>query len=376
MIYLDNNATTRMAPAVREAMTPFLDEYFANPSSPYTFARRSALALGQAREHVATTLGCEPNQVVFTSGGSEAIHLALHSACAARTDTRHLITSTVEHAATLAAVERYEAAGYRVTRLQVDAQGHLDWDEYIDALCPETTCVSLMAANNETGVLFPIERYAAAAGELGVPFHCDATQAIGKIPFSAALPGLTYTAISAHKFHGPKGVGALITDPKASVTALITGGDQEFGRRAGTENVAGIVGMGVAARLVPAGLEAMANAIRPLRDQVEAALDRCVEDVRIIGRNSDRLPNTILFTVAGQPSEVLIARFDMDEICVSAGSACASGATEASHVLRAMQVPQEHAFGAVRISLSRYTTRDEISTFMECLGAQIGINPA
>lgn len=376
MIYLDNNATTRMAPDVREAMLPFLDEFYANPSSPYTFARRSALALSHAREQVAGLLGCAPNQVIFTSGGSEAIHLGLHSACSARPDTRHIITSTVEHAATLAAIKGYQAAGYRVTMLRVDATGQLDWDEYVTQLTRQTTCVSLMAANNETGVRFPIDQYAAAAAAHGVPFHCDATQAIGKVPFRMDSPSLTYATISAHKFHGPKGVGALITAPDAPVNAMISGGDQEYGHRAGTENVPGIVGMGAAASLVPSGLEIMAQTIRPLRDELETQLIALSANTKIIGHESERLPNTTLVTIADLPSEVTIARLDMDNICVSAGSACASGATEASHVLRAMQIPDEHIFGAVRISLSRYSDSHEIATFMECLRAQICADPS
>ncbi len=373
MIYLDNNATTRMAPAVRDAMLPFLDECYANPSSPYTFARRSALALAQAREQVAALMACEPSHVIFTSGGSEAIHLALHSACSARPDTRHIITSSVEHAATLAAMEGYAAAGYRITKLHVDAAGQLDWDEFSAQLSRDTTCVSLMAANNETGVRFPIHRYAEAAAALDVPFHCDATQAIGKIPFRMESPGPTYVSISAHKFHGPKGVGALIAAADAPVTAMISGGDQEYGRRAGTENVAGIVGMGSAASLVPSGLETMVQTIRPLRDELEKQLAQLPAEIRIIGQESERLPNTTMLTMADHPSEVTIARLDMDNICVSAGSACASGATEASHVLRAMQIPEEYIFGAVRISLSRYSNSNEIYTFTECLGAQIRV---
>lgn len=373
MIYLDNNATTRMAPAVRDAMLPFLDECYANPSSPYTFARRSALALAQAREQVAALMACEPSHVIFTSGGSEAIHLALHSACSARPDTRHIITSSVEHAATLAAMEGYAAAGYRITKLHVDAAGQLDWDEFSAQLSRDTTCVSLMAANNETGVRFPIHRYAEATTALDVPFHCDATQAIGKIPFRMESPGPNYVSISAHKFHGPKGVGALIAAADAPVTAMISGGDQEYGRRAGTENVAGIVGMGYAASLVPSGLETMVQTIRPLRDELEKQLAQLPAEIRIIGQESERLPNTTLLTMADHPSEVTIARLDMDNICVSAGSACASGATEASHVLRAMKIPEEYIFGAVRISLSRYSTSNEIYTFTECLGAQIRV---
>ncbi len=373
MIYLDNNATTRMAPAVRDAMLPFLDECYANPSSPYTFARRSALALAQAREQVAALMACEPSHVIFTSGGSEAIHLALHSACSARPDTRHIITSSVEHAATLAAMEGYAAAGYRITKLHVDAAGQLDWDEFSAQLSRDTTCVSLMAANNETGVRFPIHRCAEAAAALDVPFHCDATQAIGKIPFQMESPGPTYVSISAHKFHGPKGVGALIAAADAPVTAMISGGDQEYGRRAGTENVAGIVGMGSAASLVPSGLETMVQTIRPLRDELEKQLAQLPAEIRIIGQESERLPNTTMLTMADHPSEVTIARLDMDNICVSAGSACASGATEASHVLRAMQIPEEYIFGAVRISLSRYSNSNEIYTFTECLGAQIRV---
>jgi cysteine desulfurase len=367
MIYLDNNATTRTAPEVREAMAPFLDDYYANPSSPYTFARTVSVALTQAREQLAQLLKVSPAEVIFTSGGSESINSAFHAACVTRPEQRHIVISAVEHAATCACAERLEQQGYRVSRIPVDAAGALDLDAYEAALTPDTALVSLMKANNETGIIFPLRDLMEQAAARGIPFHCDATQAIGKHPFSADLPGLTYVSISGHKFHAPKGVGALIVRKPTAYVPLMVGGDQEQSRRAGTENVAGAVGLGAAALLVPAGLNLMEQHVRGLRDRLEEQLTRQVPDCRVIGVSAARLPNTSLVSFPDAPSEVVLALLDMEGVCCSSGSACASASSEPSHVLRAMHIPATAAAGVIRVSLSRYTTRGEVDDFLERL---------
>ena len=369
MIYLDNNATTQVAPEVLNEMLPFWRDHFANPSSPYTFARRSALAVARAREQVAEELGAEPAQVTFTSGGSESINSAFYAATHLQPERKQVVISTVEHAATLACADRLEQAGYRVVRVPVDSTGQLDRDLYNQALTADTALVSLMAANNETGVRFPIEELAAAAEDKGILFHCDATQMLGKESFRVDVPGISWVSISAHKSHGPKGVGASIVRQPDMKAALIVGGDQEHSRRAGTENVAGIVGFGAAISLIPAALPVMNEQIRNLRDYFEREIQEKLPAARIIGMESPRLPNTSFFCIPGIPSEILIARLDMAGVCCSAGSACASGATEPSHVLRAMKIPDEIAIGAVRISLSRYTKDAEVQSCVAALVA-------
>lgn len=249
MIYLDNNATTCVAPSVRDALWPFLTEHYANPSSPYGFAHRSADALACSRQAVASLLRVHPSDVFFTSGGTESINTVFEVARRHGPDKDHLVISAVEHAAVMACARRWVADGGRMTMLGVDTQGGVDLTAYAAALTPDTALVSLMAANNETGVCFPVEDCAAMAEERGVLFHCDATQAVGKIPFSGDLPGLRLLSLSGHKFHAPKGVGALIVREVPDWPAWIVGGEQEQGRRAGTENVPGIAGLGAAARL-------------------------------------------------------------------------------------------------------------------------------
>ncbi len=367
MIYFDNNATTRMAPEVRDALRPFLDEHYANPSSPYTFARGTSIALADAREHVAALLGVTPNEITFTSGGSESINAVFHAALTSQPERRHLIITAVEHAATMQCAQRAEQAGARVTRLAVDDAGRLDMDAYRAALTDDTALVSVMAANNETGVLFPVDAMAARAAERGVLFHCDATQAVGKMPFRADSPGMTFVSISGHKLHAPKGIGALVVRRGTRLPPFIVGGDQEQGRRAGTENVIGIVGLGAAAQLAQGAPALFEERIRPLREKLEARIRADIKGVQVAGADAPRLPNTSMLLFEGLHAEVMLARLDMEGICCSSGSACASGATEPSHVLSAMGFPPNHAFGAVRISFSRYTSPDEVETFMDRL---------
>jgi cysteine desulfurase len=369
MIYLDNNATTRPAAAVREAMAPFLDTLFANPSSPYAPACRVAVALTEAREAVASLFDAQPDQVVFTSGGTESINTAFAAATAAAPEHRHLVVSAVEHSAVLECARMYAARGYRVTTLPVDGHGQLDRTAYEAALTPDTALVSLMAANNETGVLFPLVELAEMAAARGVPFHADVTQAVGKLPLPAVSRGgpFQYVSLSAHKMHGPKGVGALVVADGKAMTPLLLGGGQEQGRRSGTENVPGIVGMGVAAQLVDAGVQAMQDTVEGLRDRLEERLLAECDEVQLVAGGVARLPNTSLWLLRRAPSDALLALLDMHDICCSAGSACASGAAEPSHVLAAMGVPREEAACALRISLSRDTTAAEVDRLVAVL---------
>jgi cysteine desulfurase len=360
MIYLDNNATTRIAPEVRTAIEPFLEDHYANPSSPYTPARKSSLAIADARAALADLLGARPEEVIFTSGGTESTNAAFHAATTLQSDRRHLVTSTVEHSATLESARHYEKMGYRVTYVPVDGEGRLDEQAYLDALSPNTALVSLMAANNESGVIFPVHRLAQAAADRDIPFHCDATQVIGKIPFQLDGPAITYLSLSGHKIHAPKGVGALIA--RGTCPPLLLGGGQEQGRRSGTENVLGIVGLGAATQLAPSGCTIMEQSIQPLIDRIDT-MCTCPH-VRTVGTGARRLPNTSFLLVRESPAEAVLALLDMEGICCSSGSACASGAAETSHVLSAMGISPDWAAGGIRVTLSRYTQPAEVETFI------------
>ncbi len=368
MIYFDNNATTRMAPEVRAAVLPFLDAYYANPSSPYAFARKTSVAIADAREAVASLVGVRAPDVVFTSGGSESINTAFHAARTLRPKRRQFVVSTVEHTATLACARQLDQQGFHVVRIPVDAAGRPDMDAYANSLTDDTALVSIMAANNETGVLFPVEEMAALAAERDIYFHCDATQAVGKMPFRADQSGMTFVSLSGHKLHAPKGIGALITAPSVTLPPLVAGGEQEQGRRAGTENVIGIVGFGAAAGLATEGPALLERRIRPLRDEMERRVCDGVDRVRVAGAAAPRLPNTSLLLFEDIPSEALLARLDMEGICCSSGSACTAGATEPSHVLAAMHLPPKYGLGAVRISFSRYTEPNEVNEFINRIG--------
>jgi cysteine desulfurase len=367
-IYLDNNATTALWPEVIEAMRPYWIDYFANPSSPYTFARKSSRAVQEAREQVASLLGCDSSRIVFTGGGSEANNAAMFMATALYPDRRHVVISAVEHASVLAYADRLEQLGYRVTRLPVNRQGCLDLSIYEKALTPDTALVSVMAANNETGVLFPVHECARMARERGVLFHCDATQAAGKIPWQLTESNIDLCVISGHKLHGPKGMGVLYVRDGLRPPGYVVGGDQEFGWRAGTENVPGIVGLGQAAMMARDGLSCMGNEVAALRNRLEQDILNAVPDVVVAGSDAVRLPNTSMLLFKGIESEALLALLDMENICCSSGSACMSGASEPSHVLRAMGFSHQEASGAVRFSLSRMTGESDI---IACVSAVI-----
>ncbi|SIS74302.1 cysteine desulfurase NifS [Phaeovulum vinaykumarii] len=358
-IYLDANATTPLAPAALAAMMPYFSEHFGNPSSQHAFGSAPAKALRRARGQVAALLGAaREDEILFTSGGTEANATAIRAALAADPNRREIITSTVEHPAVLACVDALERdEGVIVHRIGVDAEGRLDLDAYRAALSEDVALVTLMWANNESGTIFPIEGLAEWAHEVGALFHTDAVQAAGKLPLDLAAAGVDMASVSAHKIHGPKGVGALYIRHGTRFAPLIWGGKQERGRRAGTENIPGIVGFGAAAEMAdPAGAAQLAA----LRDHLETEITKAVPKVRVLGDRRDRLPNTSLMAFEFVEAEAVLMMLDRAGIAASSGSACSSGMIEPSHVLRAMDVPFTAAHGAIRISLTRETTRAQI----------------
>ncbi|AZB63049.1 cysteine desulfurase NifS [Cereibacter sphaeroides] len=365
-VYLDNNATTRLAPEALQAMLPFLTEEFGNPSSLHGRGRAPARALMAARRAVLELIGAEADSdILFTSGGTEADTTAIRSALAADPSRCEIVTSTVEHAAVLALCDHLERQeGVTVHRIPVDGDGRLDIEAYRAALSPRVALVSLMWANNETGTVFPVEGLAELAHRAGALFHTDAVQAVGKVPIGLRGTEIDMLSLSAHKFHGPKGVGALWLRKGVPFQPLIRGGRQQRGHRAGTENIPGIVGLGRAAGLA-LGLDH--GAVRLLRDRLEQGILARVPKARVLGDPLDRLPNTSCVAFDFAEGEAILMLLDRAGICVSSGAACASGAMEPSHVIRAMKVPFTAAHGAIRFSLSHWTTAAEIDRLLEVL---------
>lgn len=365
-LYFDNNATTRPAPEVVEAMLPYLGEQFGNPGSAHALGRPAAAAVQRAREQVASLLGCGPAELVFNSGGTEGLNHVFRGVAEALPDRRHLVVSAVEHPAVLALCDGMRRQGMDVTAVPVDGDGALDLDALAAALRPDTALVSCMAANNESGVCFPLAQIAERVKARGLLLHVDATQAVGKLPLDLAALPIDLLNLSAHKFHGPKGAGALFIRRGLRLKPFQLGGGQERGRRGGTENVPGIVGLGVAAELAGRSLGRMAE-VEARRDRLEAALQAAVADLRILGAGQPRLPNTSLQAYRGLEGEALLLRLDQAGFCVSTGSACATGRPEPSHVLQAMAVPPEFARGTIRVSLSRDSTDAECAALAERL---------
>jgi len=364
VIYLDNNATTRVAPEVRDAMLPFFSDFYGNPSSIHTFGGQVKRHVEKAREELAALLGAQPDEIVFTAGGSESDNQAIRGVLEALGGKkRHLVTSRVEHPAVRSLGQHLSKIGYRVTEIGVDRDGALDIDELSAAIGDDTALVSIMWANNETGVLFPIEKIGDLCRARGVLFHTDAVQAAGKVPIDLSRMPVDLLSLSGHKLHAPKGIGALYVRRGTPLIPLIIGGHQERGRRAGTENVPGIVGLGTAARLARENLDREAKELSELRDRLERGLlDRC-RGARVNGKN--RLPNTLNISFEFIEGESILLHLDELGIAASSGSACTSGSLEPSHVLRAMGVPFTSAHGSVRFSLSRYNTREEIDFVVE-----------
>ena len=360
IIYLDNNATTQLDPAVLEEMLPFLTKFYGNPSSAYAFGKQVRNAIDLARERVATLLGCTPSEIVFTSGGTESNNSAINSALRLDPKRQHILTTAVEHSAILRHCEDLATRGAQVTFLGVDQEGKLDLEEVERAIRPQTAIVSVMWANNETGVLYPIDAIARIARRRHVLFHTDAVQAVGKLPMKLAESGINFLSLSAHKFHGPKGVGALYVNRQTRFSPLIFGGSQENKRRAGTENVASIVGLGKAAERAHAAMGEEQTRVRKLRDHFESQLLEQVPGTFVNGSTRTRLGNTTNLAFSGVEAPALLLMFDQHGLCSSIGSACLTGSLQSSHVLRAMKLDEERARGSVRFSLGRYNTEAEI----------------
>ncbi|HEV3408813.1 MAG TPA: aminotransferase class V-fold PLP-dependent enzyme [Chthoniobacterales bacterium] len=372
IIYLDNNATTQVDPVVLEEMLPFLSKYYGNPSSGYRFGAQVREALELARERVAGLLGCSAGEIVFTSGGTESIHTALNSALQLDPTRQHIVTTAVEHSATLRQVEHLAQRGFAVTIVGVDGDGQLNLDDLENAIRPETVIISAMWANNETGVLFPVGDVAEIARRKRVLFHTDAVQAAGKIPIDLDSLGASFCSISGHKFHAPKGVGALYVNRRSAFRPSQFGGGQENGRRAGTENVAAIVGLGKAAERVAQTLGEQHARVSALRDRFEATLLAQVADTFVNGGGAPRLPNTSSISFAGVESDAVLLMLDQQRVCCSAGSACRTGSREVSHVLRAMNLSEERLRGSVRFSLGRFNTEADVDRALEIIPRVIG----
>ena len=363
LIYLDNNATTPVVPEVLGAMEPWLRGGFGNPSSSYRLGRAAAAAIDTARSQVAALAGCQTEELVFTSCGTESITTAIQSAVGPQKS--HIVTSAVEHSATLRLCDDLGAMGFEITRLPVNASGHLDLDELKAAIRPETSLVSLLWANNETGVLWPLEKIAGLVQKTNAILHIDAVQAFGKIPLRLEGLGVHFMSFSGHKLHAPKGVGALYINRRVSFTPFLRG-TQENGRRGGTQNVASIVAFGKAAEL------AAAYPFEPtLRDRLESSLLATIPGCSINGDRANRLPNTINLSFDAVESEAALILLDERGVCCSAGSSCATGSGKPSHVLKAMGLTDARAKSSLRLSLSRFTTPEEITRTAEILPAVI-----
>jgi len=367
-IYLDNNATTPVASEVRDAMLPYLTDRFGNPSSGHRFGEEAQDGIQQAREQVAALLNGNAARLVFTSGGTEANNTAIWSAITAWPAKKHIISSSVEHDSVLKPLRfLQENFGYEIELLPVESTGGLDLERLIAAIRPDTALVSLMGANNETGVIWPLKEIGTICRDRSVLFHCDGVQMVGKEPLDMGHLPIDYLAIAAHKLHGPKGIGALYVQRSAPMKPLIMGAGQEDGRRAGTENVAAIVGFGKACELATQHLPTYAHGVGRLRDRLEAAILNKVSDVLINGNRLPRLANTANISIKNCAANGIIQELDARGIAISAHSACHSGDLNPSHVLTAMRVPEDYLHGTLRISLSRDSTTDEIETLIDIL---------
>ena len=371
MIYLDNNATTQIDPAAVEAMLPFLTTSYANPSSGYQFAAEARRALERAREQLAGTLGCQPSEVVFTSGGTDSNNAAINSALQFEPRGRHIVTTAVEHSAVRRHCQELKKRGAEVTFLGVDANGNLDLAELEESIRPETAIVSVMWANNETGVIFPVEEIAEICQSKRVFFHTDAVQVIGKIPLRLGETAIHFLSLSAHKFHGPKGVGALYIKAGARFLSSLIGGSHESGRRAGTENVASIVGLGKAAERAGETIAEEGTRIEVMRDRFERILGERIPGVTINGADARRLSNTTSVSFEGVEAQAALMLLDRSGLCCSAGSACRTGSADASHVLKAMHLSDERARGTIRFSFGRLNSEADLAKACELLPEMI-----
>ncbi len=367
-VYLDHAATTYTDPEVFEAMKPYFCEVFGNASSLHGFGREAAKAVDKARGQVAAALGCKPSEVYFTSGGTESDNWALKGIMHAHTDKgRHLITSKIEHHAVLHACEQLEKEGFEVTYVDVDETGKIRMDQLEAAIRPDTVLVSVMAANNEVGTVQPIGEIAKLCKAKGALFHTDAVQAVGSLPLNVSEQGIDLLSLSAHKFYGPKGVGALIVRNGVRLDKLIIGGAQERSMRGGTTNTPGIVGLGEAIARAVGGMEENNAHVRALRDHFIDRVQKEIPDLRLNGHPTDRLPNNVNFSFEYVEGESILMTLDLKGIAVSSGSACTSGSLDPSHVLLAMGVPVELAHGSIRFTFGRRNTLEETDYTVEVL---------
>ena len=366
-IYVDNNATTRVAPEVFEEMTPYFTELYGNPSSMHFFGGQVQQKVEEARERVAGLLGARPQEIIFTSCGTESDNAAIMSALQCNPEKRHVLTTRVEHPAVKNLVAQVKREGYRVTELPVDRHGLLSMEEVSRTMTDDTAIVSVMWANNETGVLFPVEEIATLAKSRGVIFHTDAVQAVGKIPINMAESQIDMLSLSGHKLHAPKGIGVLYVRRGTRFAPFVIGGHQEEGRRGGTENVPYIIGLGRACELAATNLEEKNLRVKSLRDKLENGFLEMIGNSIINGDREQRLPNTSSISFEYVEGESILLKLSDKGICASSGSACTSGSLEPSHVLRAMGVPFTAAHGSIRFSLSSYNTEEEIDYILEVM---------
>jgi cysteine desulfurase len=365
VIYLDNNATTQVAEEVLEAMLPYFREFYGNPSSMHTFGGQVGQKIRAAREQVAALIGALPEEIIFTSCGTESDNSAIRSALTTQPDKKHIVTSRVEHPAVRALCAHLATQGYRITELPVDKNGILDLENLEKSMTPDTAVVSLMWGNNETGVIFPVEEAAAMAHDRGILFHTDAVQTVGKIHINMKNNVIDMLSISGHKLHAPKGIGVLYIRRGTKYVPFLIGGHQEKERRGGTENAPSIIGLGKACELAAKNMEKENTYVKKLRDKLEAELLKRIPQSRVNGDTNDRLPNTTNISFEYVEGEAILLLMNELGICASSGSACTSGSLQPSHVLRAMGVPFTMAHGSVRFSLSIYNTDKEIDFVIE-----------
>jgi cysteine desulfurase len=370
-IYLDNNATTKVADEVLEAMLPYFTQLYGNPSSMHTFGGQVGQRIRDAREEVAALLGASPDEIVFTSCGTESDNAAIHSALLTKPDKKHIVISRVEHPAIRALCSHLGTQGYKITELPVSKNGILDLENLENSLTPDTAIVSLMWANNETGVTFPVEEAARLTHDKGILFHTDAVQAVGKIPINMKNNVIDMLSISGHKLHAPKGIGVLYVRRGTKFSPFLIGGHQEKGRRGGTENAAGIIGVGKACELAAKNMDTENNRVKQLRDKLEHELLKKISQSRVNGDIENRLPNTTNISFEYVEGEAILLLMNELGICASSGSACTSGSLQPSHVLRAMGVPFTMAHGSIRFSLSVYNTEEEVDFVIEKMPAII-----
>ena len=366
-IYFDNNATTRVAPEVLDEMLPYLEGFYGNPSSMHTFGGQLHRKVEEARSRVAQLVGAEPEEIIFTSCGTESDNTAIMSSVESSPGKRHIITTRVEHPAVLNFCKHLSRKGFRVTFVPVNNYGQMNIEELLKVIDDDTALVSIMYANNETGVIFPVAEIGEILKKRRILFHTDAVQAVGKIPIDVKTLPVDMLSLSGHKLHAPKGIGTLYVRKGTRFYPFMIGGHQERGRRAGTENVASIIGLGKACELASKNLGNEVTYLKGLRDKLETALIKLCPDVRVNGDINSRLPNTTNLSFEYVEGEAILLRLNEYGICASSGSACTSGSLEPSHVLRAMGVPFTAIHGSIRFSLSRYNTAEEIDRVIEIM---------